>query len=144
MPPRLYWATQFLTARSEHPRASGDVGGGPSLLGEDDGLDALPGCASGGWRRPGPGVGPGCDGRRRAWMRPPCSDSGGPILPNRQPAEDRVEIFRVPYKGTGSGPDSANPDANLDRGQKPTCERRCRRPKSLRHAGRMSLALEPF
>ena len=43
MPPRLYWATQFLTARSEQPRAWAMSGGGPSLLGEEDGLDSLPG-----------------------------------------------------------------------------------------------------
>ena len=43
MPPRLYWATQFLTERSEQPRLWAIWDGGPSLLGEDDGLDSLPG-----------------------------------------------------------------------------------------------------
>jgi hypothetical protein len=68
------------------------------------------------------------------------------MLP-RWPAERvvirAIPIARQPYKGTGPGPGSANPDANRDRGQKPTCERRCRRPKSLRHAGPKPARMRP-
>ena len=49
------------------------------------------------------------------------------MLP-RWPAERvvirAIPIARQPYKGTGPGSDSANPDANRDRGRKPTCELR--------------------